>query len=63
MTIQSKCVAGLEVVTLWGCGSALGDDQVEDPAEVTSDEISAMIHIRSGTSYQFIPGWFLQFVC
>lgn len=63
MTIQSKCVSGLKVVTLWGCGSSLGDVQLEDPAEVTSDEISAMIHIRSGTSYQFIPGWFLQFVC
>ncbi|XP_069977545.1 aminopeptidase N-like [Penaeus vannamei] len=30
-------------VTLWDCGSAFGNAQLEDPVEVTSDEISAVM--------------------
>lgn len=35
------CCRAVGLVTLWDCGSAFGDAQLEDPTEVTSDENSA----------------------
>lgn len=47
-------------VTPCDCGFAFGDAQLEHPAEVTSDDISALMTF--GLLHQSRPGWLQQFL-